>query len=132
MTRSPIDFITGTTASGVGDVPVRPVYDTGEKSGIRIWKVVPSLSWLLLKLFLWRMKEKYIIRDFHPLVFFYAMAFRLLSAAFPLGIRVFWVWAAHGKIPSINALAWFFSIITGLQSLFFAMWFDMEHNRSLR
>ncbi|PIX38020.1 MAG: glycosyltransferase family 2 protein, partial [Armatimonadetes bacterium CG_4_8_14_3_um_filter_66_20] len=62
----------------VRDVPVRPVYGIGEKSGIRIWRVVPSLSWLLLKLFLWRMKEKYVIRDFHPLVFFYALALTLL------------------------------------------------------
>jgi len=116
----------------VRDVPIRPVYNIGEKSGIRIWKVVPSLSWLLFTLFLWRMKEKYIIRDFHPLIFFYLLAFALLFAALPLGVRMFWLWSMQGRIPPINALAWFFSIITGLQSLFFAMWFDMEHNRSLK
>ncbi|TAL62391.1 MAG: glycosyltransferase family 2 protein, partial [Bacteroidetes bacterium] len=55
----------------VRDVPVKPLYNIGEKSGIKIRKVVFSISWLLLKLFLWRMKEKYIIRNFHPLVFFY-------------------------------------------------------------
>jgi len=114
------------------DVPVRPVYNIGEKSGIKLWRVIPILSWLLLKLFMWRMKEKYIIRDFHPLIFFYVLAFSLLMAAVPLGVRVFWMWGTTGHIPSINALAWFFSIIAGLQSLFFAMWFDMEYNRSLR
>ena len=57
----------------VADVPVEPVYHVGEKSGIRIRKVIFTISWLLIKMFLWRMKEKYIIRDFHPLVFFYLL-----------------------------------------------------------
>src|SRR5918992_5959975 len=59
----------------VRDIPARPVYGVGERSGIRIRKVVPRISWLLLKGFFWRMKEKYVIRDFHPLVFFYAFGF---------------------------------------------------------
>lgn len=54
----------------VADVPVRPVYNIGEKSGIKINKVIFTISWLLIKMFFWRMKEKYVIRDFHPLVFF--------------------------------------------------------------
>jgi hypothetical protein len=37
-----------------------------------------------------------------------------------------------GNIPPINALAWMSDTIAGLQSLFFAMWFDMEYNRELR
>ena len=39
----------------VMDVPVRPVYNIGEVSGIRLHKVIPTLSWLLLKSFLWRL-----------------------------------------------------------------------------
>lgn len=57
----------------VADVPVEPVYHVGEKSGIQIRQVIFTISWLLIKMFLWRMKEKYIIRDFHPLVFFYTL-----------------------------------------------------------
>src|SRR5262249_32721029 len=55
----------------VRDVPSRPVYGVGERSGIRLRKVVPRISWLLCKAFFWRLREKYVIRDFHPLVFFY-------------------------------------------------------------
>ena len=62
----------------VRDVPSRPVYGVGEKSGIRLRKVVPTISWLLLKAFFWRMKEKYVIRDFHPLVFFYVLGLGML------------------------------------------------------
>ena len=114
------------------DVPVRPVYNIGEKSGIRLWKFIPVLSWILLTQFLWRMKEKYIIRDFHPLVFFYALAFFLLSMGTALAGRMSWIWASTGRIPPINALTVMFAGITGLQSLFFAMWFDMEYTRQSR
>src|SRR3954452_4181089 len=54
----------------VRDFPSPPVYGVGERSGIRYHKVVPRISWLLAKGFFWRLREKYIIRDFHPLVFF--------------------------------------------------------------
>ena len=54
----------------VRDVPARPVYGVGERSGIRYRRVVPRISWLLIKGFFWRMREKYVIRDFHPLVLF--------------------------------------------------------------
>src|SRR5207249_9989949 len=56
----------------VRDVPSRPIYDIGETSGIRLRSVVPRISWLLFKGFWWRLAQKYVIRDFHPLVFFYA------------------------------------------------------------
>jgi glycosyltransferase involved in cell wall biosynthesis len=115
-----------------GDVTVRPVYGIGEKSGIKPFRIILKLSWMLLKWFLWRMKEKYVIRDFHPLVFFYAMAFFLFAACVPLTTRLFYYWIVQGYIPRINALAVMFCGISGLQSLFFAMWFDMEYNRSLK
>ncbi|MFC1717200.1 glycosyltransferase family 2 protein [Candidatus Poribacteria bacterium] len=114
------------------DVPITPVYNVGEKSGIRLYKVIPRISWLLLKRFFWRMKEKYIIRDFHPLIFFYALGILLVFLSVPLAVRVFYYWGVHGRIPPINALAMFFSFVAGMQSLFFAMWFDMEYNRHLK
>ena len=48
--------------------------------------MVFTLSLLLLKLFLWRLKEKYVIRDFHPLVLFYLLGFVLT----PIGVD-FWM-----------------------------------------
>lgn len=42
----------------VKDVPVKPVYNIGETSDIKIRKVVFTIGWLLLKLFCWRLKEK--------------------------------------------------------------------------
>ena len=70
----------------VRDVPIRPVYGIGEVSGIRLYSVIPRLSWLLLKLFWWRMLNKYIIRDFHPLVLFYVVSLTLAIPGFALGL----------------------------------------------
>lgn len=116
----------------VRDIPVRPIYNIGERSEIRLWKVIPTLSWILFVNFLWRMREKYVYRDFHPLVFFYALGFFLFLVTIILTIRLFYLWYLNGSIPPINALATIFTSITSFQSFFFAMWFDMEYNRNLR
>jgi glycosyltransferase involved in cell wall biosynthesis len=116
----------------VKDVPVKPVYNIGEESMIKMRKVIVTLSWLLLKDFLYRLKDKYIIRDFHPLVFFYlfGISFGLLTII--LFIRLFTVWFTVGSIPPMNALAAMFSFISTIQFTLFAMWFDMENNKYLK
>lgn len=116
----------------VQDIPVDPVYHVGEVSGIKIKKVIFTLGWLLMKRFFWRLKEKYIIRDFHPLVFFYAMGLTLGGFSFLLFLRVFYIWGVGGNIPTINAFAAFSSFIASAQFTLFAMWFDMEANKHLR
>ena len=45
----------------VRDVPSRPVYGVGERSGIRLRKVIPRISWLLVKGFFWRLRRE--VRD---------------------------------------------------------------------
>jgi hypothetical protein len=116
----------------VVDVPVRPVYNIGEKSGIKPLRMMPRLSWLLFKLFLWRMKEKYVIRDFHPLLFFYALGFVLLPLGLLFGFYLVGYRLMVGPVAATSALFATFLFVSGMQSLFFAMWFDMEHNRGLR
>src|SRR5258708_38222128 len=69
----------------VRDFASRPVYGVGERSGIRYHRVAPRISWLLLKGFFWRLREKYVIRDFHPLIFFYAFGLLATLAGLVLG-----------------------------------------------
>ena len=116
----------------VRDVHVRPVYNVGEKSGIKLMRVIPKISWILFKGFWQRLFFKYVIKDFHPLIFFYLLSFILLSASVPLTIRLFYIWAIRGDIPDINAMALVFTLVSGLQTLFFGMWFDMEYNKDLK
>lgn len=116
----------------VADVPVEPVYHVGEKSGIRIRKVVFTISWLLLKMFLWRMKEKYIIRDFHPLVFFYVFGAIFGTSTALLVIRMFYFKWIFGFFPATSSLAAMFSFMSASLFSLFAMWFDMEANKDLK
>lgn len=116
----------------VRDVPVRPVYNIGERSGINPVLVIPRLSYLLLKLFAWRMFHKYIIRDFHPLVLFYGTGIVLQLASIALLVRMIYLWIGTGLLPEINSLLFVFTALSSWQFLLFAMWFDMEHNRHLR
>jgi glycosyltransferase involved in cell wall biosynthesis len=116
----------------VRDVTSRPIYGVGERSGIKIRKVVPRISWLLVKGFFWRLREKYVIRDFHPLVFFYAFGMVMTLAGLALGIvetvaRI----GGHG-IPTATIVLVALLLISGSQFTLFAMWFDMESNKDLR
>jgi glycosyltransferase involved in cell wall biosynthesis len=116
----------------VKDVPVNPIYGIGERSGIKIYEVVFTLSLLLMKLFLWRLKEKYIIRDFHPLVLFYLLGFVLTPIGVLFGSYLLIYRILVGPVATTSALFAAFFAISGLQSLFFAMWFDMEYNKELK
>ena len=116
----------------VRDIPIRPLYNVGEQSKLKVRKVVFKMSWLLWKDFLYRLKEKYIIRDFHPLVFFYGLGFLFILLTILLFVRLFWVWGTTGNIPDINALAAMFSFMAAAQFTLFAMWFDMESNKELK
>jgi glycosyltransferase involved in cell wall biosynthesis len=116
----------------VRDFPSRPVYGVGERSGIRYHRVVPRISWLLLRGFFWRLREKYVIRDFHPLVFFYgfgllATLVGLVLGFVELGFRIAGNRVSVGTVVLIALL-----LISGSQLTLFAMWFDMESNKDLR
>jgi len=115
----------------VCDVPIRPIYNIGEKSGIKPIRMIPQLSYLLLKLFLWRMVQKYVIRDFHPLVFFYFFGFLLCLPGFLLGIWLIIYRIFVGYVAITSALFSALLVISGVQFLLFAMWFDMDNNSRL-
>ncbi len=116
----------------VRDFPSRPVYGVGERSGMRYRHVVPRISWLLLKGFFWRLWEKYVIRDFHPLVFFYFFGFLATAMGLILGVievayRIAGYPVTVGTVVLIALL-----VLSGSQFTLFAMWFDMESNKDLR
>jgi glycosyltransferase involved in cell wall biosynthesis len=116
----------------VRDIPSRPVYGVGERSGIKLRRVVPRISWLLCKAFLWRLREKYVIRDFHPLVFFYVLGFLMAVAGLGLGISLIVLRALGNGITAATGILVALLLIFGSQFTLFAMWFDMESNKDLR
>lgn len=116
----------------VRDVPVRPVYNVGEKSGIRIWRVIPTISLLLLRGFLSRLFEKFVVRDAHPLVLFYIVGTLSFIPGFLLGVYLVLYRIIAGPVAPTSALFAMFLIMFGLNFLMFALWFDMDANRHLR
>ena len=116
----------------VRDFPSRPIYGVGERSGIRYRSVVPRISWLLLKGFWWRLREKYVIRDFHPLVFFYVLGLLMTLAGLVLGIVETVLRLMGNELPVATIVLVALLLISGTQFTLFAMWFDMESNRDLR
>jgi hypothetical protein len=116
----------------VRDFPSRPIYGVGERSGIKIRRVVPRISWLLWKGFFWRLREKYVIRDFHPLVFFYFLGFLMTTVGLALGIFETVRRLGGNPITPATIVLVALLLISGSQFMLFAMWFDMESNKDLR
>jgi glycosyltransferase involved in cell wall biosynthesis len=116
----------------VRDVPSRPVYNVGEQSGIRYSRVIPAISWLLVKAFFWRLWQKYVIRDFHPLVFFYVIGIAMFLAGLGLGIAEVILRILGNAIPPATVVLVALLLLFGSQFVLFAMWFDLERNKELR
>ena len=116
----------------VRDVPSRPVYGVGESSGIRLRKVVPAISWLLTKAFFWRMREKYVIRDFHQLVFFYVFGMLFSLIGLVLGVTVTVLRFLGNELTVATVVLVALLLMMGLLFTLFAMLFDMESNKDLR
>jgi hypothetical protein len=79
------------------------------------------------------MKEKYVIRDFHPLVFFYALGTLMTVLGLLLGVVVAVSRLFFGNeitTPTIVLVA--LLLISGTQFVLFGMWFDQESNKELR
>ena len=116
----------------VRDIPSRPIYGQGERSEIRLWRVVPTIAWLLFKGFFWRLREKYVIRDFHPLVFFYALGIVLTVTGLALGVVETILRLEGNELTTPTMILVALLLISGSQFTLFAMWFDMESNKDLK
>jgi glycosyltransferase involved in cell wall biosynthesis len=116
----------------VRDVPIKPVYGVGEKSGIKLYKVIPTLSWLLFRRFWYRMGQKYVVRDTHPLVLFYVTGLFFTLVGFVLGLLQVIARIQARPLSTPTTILAALLLISGIQFLFFAMWFDMENNKDLK
>ena len=100
-----------------------------EKSSIKYSKFMFRVSRMLFRKFLWRLKTKYVILDFHPLVFFYALGMILVPLGVLFGMyiavaKLFLGWPVSPNSPLLDALF----LITGIQFILFAMLFDMQES----
>ena len=102
-----------------------------EKSKIRYGNYICVVSWVLLKDFFYRLKMKYIVLSFHPLVVFYLFGFVLTIAGLLAGTyTVYNVYFNHGALFVRGVLSLLIFAI-GFQFLSFALLFDIQESRGL-
>ena len=125
------DLLVKLNAKGmrVADVAMPAVYGD-EESSIRYRTYIRKVSWMLLKNFLWRLKVKYLVLDFHPLALFYYFG----AGTAALGVLgVFWSLYskfALGDQLFVRASLSMLLFLIGSLFLMFAMLFDMQVNES--
>ena len=116
----------------IREVPIKPVYRVGEQSKMKIYKVIPRLSFLLVKLFFKRLWTKYFLRDFHPVFLFYNFSFLTGILSIPFLINIIYILITEGRATSQGIYTAFLVLaLASLQSLGFAMWMDITDNERL-
>ncbi len=103
-----------------------------ERSKIRYGNYIVKVSNLLLSDFLWRMKMKYTMQGFHPLVLFYLCGVVLSILGLLGGLySLYYKFVLSGSIFEKGILA-LLIFIMGVQFLLFAMVFDMQHENGIK
>jgi glycosyltransferase involved in cell wall biosynthesis len=115
----------------VVDVASVPVYDVGEVSGLKVRRVLFTMSWLLLKRFVWRLWKLYVVRDFHPLILFYVLGIAMLALGTLGGVGLVVANAVGETVTGATAALVALLVQSGLLLTLFGMLFDFEHNRPL-
>lgn len=130
----PNDFLIRLNVLGarVRDVTIKPIYNVGEQSGMFVPLALFTIGFRLKRMFVWRLVQKYVIRDFHPLVFFYFLGFLFNAIGLALGIYETYNKIVTGEVAVGSVVLVALLMISGIQFLCFAMWFDMQDNRDLR
>lgn len=111
------------------DVPMPARYGE-ERSKIRYSKYIPKVSYLLLRDFFWRLKIKYIVLSFHPLVLFYLFGIILTPIGFFGSLYSLYYKFVLGGDIFVRAVLCLLIFIAGVQFLLFAMLFDMQASTS--
>ena len=99
---------------------------------MKIFKVIPKISFLLLKSFFKRLWIKYFFKDFHPIFLFYNISFILALAAVLYGAKIIYLWVTLiREIDNLTILAFIFLSVTSLQLFLYGMWLDIQDNQRL-
>ncbi len=113
------------------EVEIKPVYRVGEQSKMKIGKVIPTVSWLLIKNFFKRVWTKYLLRDFHPLFLLYHLGLLLILGSAFLAARLISEYLVDRSWTYQSVILFALFVISGFQSLLFAMWMDIQDNERL-
>lgn len=114
------------------EVPIKPVYNVGEKSKMKIAKVAPKIFFLLVRDFFKRLWLKYFTGSFHPLFVFYMLGFLMTLINIPVFIKIFIdVIIFYGSVTTGWYITFLLLTLFSFQSFGFGMWMDMQDNSKL-
>lgn len=114
------------------EIPIKPVYNVGEQSKMKISRVIPTVSILLIKNFFCRLFLKYFLRDFHPLFLFYTVGMLLSLINIPFIISIIYnVIILNGSVTIGIYITFLLLTLFSFQSIAFGMWMDIQDNDRL-
>ncbi len=127
----PMDFLVRLNAYGfkVKDVPRRAIYLEGERqSQIKGLPYALRVAPMLVRDFFWRLYTRYLVRDFHPLFFFYLFGLVLFPLGVLLGLYlIYQQWIGVG-VSGPRAVLCALMLIMGIQFMLFAILYDMQES----
>ncbi len=107
-----------------------PAIYGNEKSTIKYGHYIVRVSNLLLRNFLWRLKMKYVMSSFHPLVLFYLFGSMLTVIGLVAGGITLWEKLVWGHpVLFVHGVLSLLAFMMGVMFLSFAMLFDMVAER---
>lgn len=129
----PMDFLIRINAYSqrVMEVPRSAVYLPGERqSQIKGFQYFLNVSPMLVRGFFWRLKFKYLYRDFHPLFLFYILGITITPTGFAIGLYLACskLFASGLAVTGSRSVLAAVLILSGIQFLLFAMFFDMQES----
>jgi len=124
----PMDFLVRLSIHRfrVMDIPRRAIYLEGvRQSQIKGLSYALRVSPMLLKNFFYRLHKRYLIGDFHPLIFMYIFGLILMFFGFIVGLYIV-IGKLAGQLPTgATAILSALLLIFGGQLFLFGMLFDM-------
>jgi FtsH-binding integral membrane protein len=112
---------------------VNPLYRVGERSDMKIPRVVLSISKLLVGLFFRRIVRRYVIDSGHPIFLYYLAASAAYLGSFLIFVydMISWAQSDWERIPQTSLIVSGFLFVVALQLTLGAFSLDFETNKHL-
>ena len=102
-----------------------------ETSKIRYVNYIVNVSWLLFRDFFYRLRQKYVVLSFHPLVIFYLFGLAMTLVGFLAGLFTSYYVFIQGGPLFVRGVLSLLLFAIGLQFLSFALLFDIQESRDI-
>lgn len=114
------------------EIPIKPVYNVGERSKMKPFSVAPKIMKILIRGFWKRLWNKYFVCGFHPLFVFYMLGLLMTIVDIPITVKLIVdVIIKNGSVTVGWYITFLLLTLFAFQSIGFGMWMDMQDNRDL-